>query len=94
MSITVEEANTSLLDLLERVRHGEEFRILKDGLEVARLLPSIASLPLRVPGTAATVYTQVRNPIQITIGLPPSPLLGAVAWSGNPTALHPQFWGS
>ena len=53
MSITVEEASTSLLDLLERVSQGEDFTILKDGLEVARLLPSISSLPPRVPGTAA-----------------------------------------
>ena len=53
MTITVEEATTSLLDLLERVSHGEDFTILKDGREVARLLPSITSLPPRVPGTAA-----------------------------------------
>lgn len=53
MTITVEEANTSLLDLLDRVSRGEDFTILKDGREVARLLPSIASLPPRVPGTAA-----------------------------------------
>jgi len=52
MTVTVEEATTSLLDLLERVSRGEDFTILKDGLEVARLLPSTASLPPRVPGTA------------------------------------------
>ena len=53
MSITVEEATTSLLDLLKRVSHGEDFTILKDGREIARLSPSPASLPPRVPGTAA-----------------------------------------
>ena len=52
MSITVEEATTSLLDLLERVGHGEDFTILKHGRAIARLLPP-ASLPPRVPGTAA-----------------------------------------
>ena len=34
MSITVEEATTSLLDLLKRVSHGEDFTILKDGREI------------------------------------------------------------
>ena len=53
MTITVEEANASLLDLLDRVSRGEDFTIIKDGREVARLLPSISSLPPRVPGTAA-----------------------------------------
>ncbi len=31
VSISIEEANTTLLDLLERVSCGEEFTILKDG---------------------------------------------------------------
>jgi len=53
VSISIEEANTSLLDLLELLCHGEEFTILKDGQEIARLLPSTPVLPPRVPGTAA-----------------------------------------
>ena len=52
MSITVEEATISLLDLLERVSNGEDFTILKDGREIAQLSPSPNTLPPRVPGTA------------------------------------------
>jgi antitoxin (DNA-binding transcriptional repressor) of toxin-antitoxin stability system len=53
VNITVEEASSHLLDLLDRVSHGEDFAILKDGREIARLLPSQPPLPPRVPGTAA-----------------------------------------
>ncbi len=35
MSITIEEATTSLLDLLDRVDKGEEITIIKDGREIA-----------------------------------------------------------
>lgn len=53
INITVEEATTSLLDLLDRVSKGEEVSILKDGQQIARLLPALPTLPPRVPGTAA-----------------------------------------
>ena len=53
INITVEEATTSLLDLLDRVSKGEEISILKDGQQIARLLPALPTLPPRVPGTAA-----------------------------------------
>lgn len=56
-SITIEEANTSLLDLLERVSQGEEITIIKDGQQVARLVPALATLPPRVPGTAVGMIT-------------------------------------
>lgn len=51
-NITVEEA-TNLLDLLDKVSKGEEITILKDGQQIARLLPALPTLPPRVPGTAA-----------------------------------------
>lgn len=57
MSITIEEATTNLLDLLDRVSKGEEITILKDGQEIARLVPALPVLPPRVPGTAAGMIT-------------------------------------
>lgn len=53
MNITVEEASTSLLYLLDRVSKGEEITILKNGQQIARLVPPLPALPPRVPGTAA-----------------------------------------
>ncbi|BDA66156.1 toxin-antitoxin system, antitoxin component, PHD family [Calothrix sp. PCC 7716] len=53
INITVEEATTSLLEMLSRVSKGEEVSILKDGQQIARLLPALPTLPPRVPGTAA-----------------------------------------
>lgn len=53
INITVEEATTSLLDLLDKVSKGEEVSILKDGQQIARLLPALPTLPPRIPGTAA-----------------------------------------
>ena len=52
VSITIEEATTNLLDLLDRVNKGEEITILKDGQQIARLVPPLPTLPPRVPGTA------------------------------------------
>ena len=57
MSITIEEVTTSLLDLLDRVSKGEEITILKDGQQIARLVPPLPALPPRVPGTAAGMIT-------------------------------------
>ncbi|BAZ16544.1 toxin-antitoxin system, antitoxin component, PHD family protein [Calothrix sp. NIES-4071] len=53
INITIEEATNNLLDLLDRVSQGEEIIILKDGQQIARLLPALPTLPPRVPGTAA-----------------------------------------
>jgi antitoxin (DNA-binding transcriptional repressor) of toxin-antitoxin stability system len=51
-SITIEEATANLLDLLDRANKGEEIAILKDGQQIARLVPPLPTLPPRVPGTA------------------------------------------
>lgn len=56
-SITIEEATTNLLDLLDRANKGEEITILKDGQQIARLVPPLPMLPPRVPGTAAGMIT-------------------------------------
>ncbi|MBW4670949.1 MAG: type II toxin-antitoxin system Phd/YefM family antitoxin [Cyanomargarita calcarea GSE-NOS-MK-12-04C] len=37
--ITIEEANKNLYILLEQVAKGEQFVLMKEGKEVARLLP-------------------------------------------------------
>lgn len=52
MSVTVEEAASTLADLLDRVSRGEEITIIKEGQAIARLLPASQPLPPRVPGTA------------------------------------------
>jgi antitoxin (DNA-binding transcriptional repressor) of toxin-antitoxin stability system len=51
-NITIEAATTDLSDLLSRISSGEEITILKDGQQIARLVP-VLPLPPRVPGTAA-----------------------------------------
>jgi antitoxin (DNA-binding transcriptional repressor) of toxin-antitoxin stability system len=56
-SITIEEATTNLLDLIDRVGKGEEITILKDGQQIARLVPPLPTLPPRVPGTAIGMIT-------------------------------------
>lgn len=56
-SITIDEANTSLVDLLDRVSQGEEITIVKNGQEIARIIPASPVLPPRVPGTAAGMIT-------------------------------------
>ena len=47
MSVTVEEAASTLADLLDRVSRGEEITIIKEGQAIARLLPASqqSSLP-------------------------------------------------
>jgi antitoxin (DNA-binding transcriptional repressor) of toxin-antitoxin stability system len=37
--ITIEEANKNLYNLLEKVAKGEQFVLMKEGKEVARILP-------------------------------------------------------
>lgn len=56
-SITIEEASNNLLDLLERANKGEEITILKDGQQIARLVPPLPTLPPRVPGSAIGMIT-------------------------------------
>jgi prevent-host-death family protein len=53
LNITIEEVTTSLHDLLDRVSKGEEITIIKNGQEIARIVPALPVLPPRVPGTAA-----------------------------------------
>ncbi len=53
LNITIEEVTTSLHDLLDRVSKGEEITIIKNGQEIARIVPVLPVLPPRVPGTAA-----------------------------------------
>jgi prevent-host-death family protein len=50
-TISVEEAQSSLPDLLARVIAGEEVVIASQGKPVARLAPIAKDLPTRVPGT-------------------------------------------
>jgi len=50
-TISVEEAQSSLPDLLARVIAGEEVVIASQGKPVARLAPIAKDLPARVPGT-------------------------------------------
>jgi antitoxin (DNA-binding transcriptional repressor) of toxin-antitoxin stability system len=57
VSITIEEATTNLLDLINRANKGEEITILKDGQQIARIVPPLPTLPPRVPGTAAGMIT-------------------------------------
>jgi antitoxin (DNA-binding transcriptional repressor) of toxin-antitoxin stability system len=56
-SMTIEEVTINLLDLLDRVHQGEEITILKDGEQIARLVPPLPTLPPRVPGTAIGMIT-------------------------------------
>lgn len=56
-SMTIEEVTINLLDLLDRVNQGEEITILKDGEQIARLVPPLPTLPPRVPGTAIGMIT-------------------------------------
>ena len=44
-SISVDEAKAHLPRLLDRVAHGEEIRITRDGRPVARLVPEANSAP-------------------------------------------------
>jgi prevent-host-death family protein len=53
LNITIEEATTSLHELLDRVSKGEEITILKNGQGIARIVPAQPVLPPRVPGTAS-----------------------------------------
>jgi antitoxin (DNA-binding transcriptional repressor) of toxin-antitoxin stability system len=56
-SMTIEEVTINLLDLLDRVNKGKEITILKDGEQIARLVPPLPTLPPRVPGTAIGMIT-------------------------------------
>lgn len=56
-SMTIEEVTINLLDLLDRVNKGEEITILRDGEQIARLVPPLPTLPPRVPGTAIGMIT-------------------------------------
>lgn len=51
-SIGAFDAKTRLSELLERVAHGEAFRITKHGHPVARLVPDTSHSPERVARAA------------------------------------------
>jgi prevent-host-death family protein len=56
-TISVQEAESSFSDLLERVSRGEEVTILRNGEAIARLVPTVHKLPRRTPGSAKGLMT-------------------------------------
>ncbi|AMJ60675.1 type II toxin-antitoxin system Phd/YefM family antitoxin [Bosea sp. PAMC 26642] len=67
--VTIEEAQSGLARLIEQVRQGEEIVLLKDGVEIARLLPPHSSASetgdgeagqaWRTPGALAGLITEI-----------------------------------
>lgn len=57
MKITLQQAQASLVDLLDQLSPGDEITILKDGIAVARLTSVPQPLPPRTPGSAKGLIT-------------------------------------
>lgn len=52
ITVNIHEAKTHLSQLLQRVMAGEEIIVAKAGTPVARLVPFVAQLVQRLPGSA------------------------------------------
>ncbi len=50
INISIPEAANQFVELLDRVKHGEEVAILEAGVVIARLVPAPKQRSFRVPG--------------------------------------------
>ena len=77
MKVTIHAAKTTLSQLIERAHTGEEIVIARGDVPVARLVPIVAQLPKRCPGTLRGI---VKIPDTF---FEPLPIEELEAWEGK-----------
>jgi antitoxin (DNA-binding transcriptional repressor) of toxin-antitoxin stability system len=60
MTIAIEATETDLATVLEQIEHGDEVRLMKNGLTVARIVPHTAT-PVFTPEQRARAQQALRD---------------------------------